>query len=111
VTKRPTPKHAAVDRFVTPDEFQTYARLAYAKGFSMVSSSPLTRSSYLAGDNTKVVATDTIKNTINILAKKHLGDDIEQFATTIGEHFLGKYKHVARVNVSIDERRWQRMEP
>ena len=67
--------------------------------------------SYASGDNTKVVATDTIKNTINILAKKHLGDDIEQFATTIGEHFLGKYKHVARVNVSIDERRWQRMEP
>ena len=67
--------------------------------------------SYASGDNTKVVATDTIKNTINILAKKHLGDDIEQFATTIGEHFLGKYEHVARVNVSIDERRWQRMEP
>jgi len=48
---QPTPKHAAVDRFVTPDEFQTYARLAYAKGFLMVSSSPLTRSSYLAGDD------------------------------------------------------------
>lgn len=48
---QPTPKHAAVDRFVTPDEFQTYARMAYAKGFLMVSSSPLTRSSYLAGDD------------------------------------------------------------
>jgi lipoyl synthase len=48
---QPTPKHAAVDRFVTPDEFQSYARMAYAKGFSMVSSSPLTRSSYLAGDD------------------------------------------------------------
>jgi lipoic acid synthetase len=48
---QPTPKHAAVDRFVTPEEFQTYAKLAYAKGFLMVSSSPLTRSSYHAGDD------------------------------------------------------------
>jgi len=66
--------------------------------------------SYTSGDNAKVVATDTIKNTINILAKQHLGDDIEQFAATIGEHFLGKYKQAARVHVSIDERRWKRME-
>jgi lipoic acid synthetase len=48
---QPTPKHAAVDRFVTPDEFESYATLARAKGFLMVSSSPLTRSSYLAGDD------------------------------------------------------------
>ncbi|MCK6452990.1 MAG: lipoyl synthase [Alphaproteobacteria bacterium] len=48
---QPTPKHAAVDRFVTPEEFQTYARMAYAKGFLMVSASPLTRSSYHAGDD------------------------------------------------------------
>jgi lipoic acid synthetase len=48
---QPTPKHAAVERFVPPEEFQTYARLAYAKGFLMVSSSPLTRSSYHAGDD------------------------------------------------------------
>ena len=48
---QPTPKHAAVDRFVTPDEFETYKRAAYAKGFLMVASSPLTRSSYHAGDD------------------------------------------------------------
>lgn len=45
---QPTPKHAPVDRFVTPDEFEDYARMARAKGFLMVSSSPLTRSSYHA---------------------------------------------------------------
>ncbi len=45
---QPTVKHAAVDRFVTPDEFADYASLARAKGFSMVSASPLTRSSYHA---------------------------------------------------------------
>ena len=48
---QPTPKHHEVDRFVTPDEFETYRKLAYGKGFLMVSATPLTRSSYLAGDD------------------------------------------------------------
>jgi len=48
---QPTPKHHAVDRFVTPDEFETFRRQALGKGFLMVSSSPLTRSSYHAGDD------------------------------------------------------------
>ena len=48
---QPTPKHAPVDRFVTPDEFKSYAAVARAKGFLMVSASPMTRSSYLAGDD------------------------------------------------------------
>ncbi|HAJ18811.1 MAG TPA: lipoyl synthase [Rhodospirillaceae bacterium] len=48
---QPTLKHAALDRFVTPDEFAAYATMARAKGFLMVSSSPLTRSSYHAGDD------------------------------------------------------------
>jgi len=45
---QPTPKHAAIDRYVTPEEFESYATLARAKGFLLVSSSPLTRSSYHA---------------------------------------------------------------
>jgi lipoic acid synthetase len=45
---QPTVKHAAIDRFVTPDEFADYAALARGKGFLMVASSPLTRSSYHA---------------------------------------------------------------
>ncbi len=48
---QPTPKHAAVARFVTPDEFAAYASAARAKGFLMVSASPLTRSSYFAGED------------------------------------------------------------
>ena len=48
---QPTPKHAAVMRYVTPDEFNYYERAARAKGFLMVSASPLTRSSYHAGDD------------------------------------------------------------
>jgi lipoic acid synthetase len=45
---QPTPKHAALDRFVTPAEFDEYAATAKAKGFLLVASSPLTRSSYHA---------------------------------------------------------------
>ncbi len=48
---QPSRKHAAIDRFVTPDEFKSYETTAYAKGFLMVSSSPLTRSSHHAGDD------------------------------------------------------------
>ena len=48
---QPTRKHAPIDRFVTPDEFKTYETIAYAKGFLMVSSSPLTRSSHHAGED------------------------------------------------------------
>jgi lipoic acid synthetase len=48
---QPTVKHAAVDRFVTPDEFKSYANAARAKGFLMVSASPLTRSSYHAAED------------------------------------------------------------
>ncbi len=45
---QPSVKHAAVDRFVTPDEFGDYASMARAKGFLQVSATPLTRSSYHA---------------------------------------------------------------
>ncbi len=48
---QPTPKHHAVARFVTPEEFAAYEKAAYGKGFLMVSATPLTRSSYHAGDD------------------------------------------------------------
>ena len=48
---QPTPKHAPVERFVTPEEFAGLETAAYGKGFLMVASSPLTRSSYHAGDD------------------------------------------------------------
>ena len=48
---QPTRKHAPIDRFVHPDEFKAYETLARAKGFLMVSSSPLTRSSHHAGED------------------------------------------------------------
>ncbi|MFZ5734533.1 MAG: lipoyl synthase [Pseudomonadota bacterium] len=48
---QPSRKHHAVMRYVTPDEFAGYEKTAYAKGFLMVSASPLTRSSHHAGDD------------------------------------------------------------
>ncbi len=48
---QPTPKHHRVDRFVTPEEFAGYEAAARGKGFLMVAASPLTRSSYHAGDD------------------------------------------------------------
>jgi lipoic acid synthetase len=48
---QPTPKHARVEEFVTPKTFEAYGAIARAKGFLQVASSPLTRSSYHAGDD------------------------------------------------------------
>jgi lipoic acid synthetase len=48
---QPTPKHASVADFVTPQVFDAYGAIARAKGFLQVASSPLTRSSYHAGDD------------------------------------------------------------
>ena len=48
---QPTPKHHAIARFVTPEEFAGYKSLAQGKGFLLVAASPLTRSSYHAGED------------------------------------------------------------
>ena len=48
---QPTPKHHAIERFVSPEEFKQLEAQAYGKGFLMVSATPLTRSSYHAGDD------------------------------------------------------------
>ena len=44
-----------LERFITPDEFENYKKIAYSKGFIMVSSSPLTRSSYHASEDFKIM--------------------------------------------------------
>ena len=46
---QPTKNHAPIDRFVTPEEFNELGKIAKSRGFLMVSSTPLTRSSYHAG--------------------------------------------------------------
>ena len=66
-------------------------------------------SSYTSGDNSKVVATDTIKNTINVFAEQHLGEEIERFGLILGEHFLTRYEQVREAEIQISERRWERL--
>src|SRR6476659_4752317 len=66
-------------------------------------------SSYTSGDNTKVVPTDTIKNTINIFARQHLGPEIERFALMLGEHFLTRYEQLRDAEIQISERQWERL--
>jgi urate oxidase len=65
--------------------------------------------SYLSDDNSQVVATDTVKNTIIALAHQHLGPCIEDFALTLGRHFLARHQQVDRVQIELRERRWDRM--
>ncbi|MCA1297035.1 lipoyl synthase [Stappia indica] len=48
---QPSSKHHTVERFVTPEEFKAFEKIAYAKGFLKVSASPLTRSSHHAGED------------------------------------------------------------
>ena len=66
-------------------------------------------SSYTAGDNSLVVATDTMKNTVNVLAHRHLGLETERFAQILAEHFPAKYPQVNTATVEISERVWDRM--
>ena len=51
----PSPKHAKLEKFITPKEFDEYKKMAIAKGFLMVASSPLTRSSYHASEDFKIM--------------------------------------------------------
>jgi len=63
---QPTPKHAPVERWWTPEEFEDLAKMARRKGFLMVSASPLTRSSHHAGDDfAKLKAARTAQDTKN----------------------------------------------
>jgi urate oxidase len=67
-------------------------------------------SSYAAGDNALVVPTDTMKNTVNVLAHEHLGRENEPFALKLAAHFLAKYPQVGQVTVELEERVWGRLQ-
>ena len=59
---QPTPKHAGIDRFVTPDEFDQLKRIGLAKGFLHVAATPLTRSSYHADEDFAALRSARQKN-------------------------------------------------
>ena len=59
---QPTNKHAKVEKFIEPKEFNEYKNVAYSKGFLMVASSPLTRSSYHASEDFKILKLNRLNN-------------------------------------------------
>jgi len=61
---QPTEKHFPIKNFVTPEDFEKYKKVAYSKGFLLVSSSPMTRSSYHAGDDFKILKEKRLKKLI-----------------------------------------------
>ena len=71
---QPTPKHHRVVRFVTPEEFDSYATIGRSKGFLLVSATPLTRSSHHAGDDfARLRAARVRQARVVILARDNFG--------------------------------------
>ena len=64
---------------------------------------------YTAGDNRAVVATDSIKNTVYVLAKENAFDSIEQFALILAKHFIATYAQVSAARVELTQSSWQRI--
>ncbi|XP_046892926.1 uricase isoform X1 [Hypomesus transpacificus] len=68
------------------------------------------RKDYLTGDNSDIIPTDTVKNTVHALAKLKGVRNIEQFSMDICQHFLTAFKHVTRAKVDMEEAPWKRLE-
>lgn len=64
---------------------------------------------YTKADNSVVVATDSIKNTIYIKAKEHPVNPPELYASTLGQHFLDTYPHISSAHIKVVVHRWTRM--
>ena len=65
--------------------------------------------SYTRADNRLVVPTDTMKNTVYVLAREKLGAETEDFGLALGEHFLKTYPQVEQADIGLSERGWERM--
>jgi len=65
---------------------------------------------YTQGDNSGVLATDTMKNTVYALAAEHPFDDIEDFGLALSDHLLQADPHIASVRVELAEHLWERIE-
>jgi urate oxidase len=65
--------------------------------------------SFLSSDNTKVIATDSIKNIANIVARAHPATDTEPYTIALADYFLGHYPHVSHVRITAHETKWDRL--
>eukprot|EP00921_Rhytidocystis_pertsovi_P004607 GHVQ01007993.1.p1 GENE.GHVQ01007993.1~~GHVQ01007993.1.p1 ORF type:complete len:228 (+),score=20.83 GHVQ01007993.1:118-801(+) len=64
---------------------------------------------YTEGDNSKVIPTDTIKNTCYVIAKESFFDSIEDYGLSLIRYFLNRHSHVSTVRVSLKEHIWERI--
>lgn len=64
---------------------------------------------YTHGDNRNVIATDSIKNTVYVLAKENAFDSVEQFALLLVRHFLATYAHVTKATTELTQTAWRRI--
>jgi urate oxidase len=65
---------------------------------------------FTKADNSIVLPTDTIKNTVYVIARKHPIQSIEQFARDLAKHFLGLVKHLDTVEIEMRQAPWNRIE-
>jgi urate oxidase len=65
--------------------------------------------SYVQGDNSRIIATDTMKNTVYALAKKHALTNLESFGQVLAGHFLEHCAHVSMATIHLEEQPWQRL--
>ncbi|HSI41474.1 MAG TPA: urate oxidase [Xanthobacteraceae bacterium] len=65
--------------------------------------------SFESSDNSSVIATDTVKNIVNIVARQQVGLDSEPFAQALAAYFLDRYAHVEKVDVTASETKWARL--
>ena len=65
--------------------------------------------SFTGPDNSSVVATDSVKNIVNVVARENLRASTEELGIAIAKRFLDRYEHVERVNVDLVETQWQRL--
>lgn len=65
--------------------------------------------SYTEADNSKVLPTDTMKNTVYFVARGTNAATIEAFACELGDHFLTNQPQVAKISIDVQEKSWQRM--
>jgi urate oxidase len=69
------------------------------------------KSCYETGDNSKILPTDTIKNTVYVLARKHDIVSIEEFGEHLVDHFLANNPQVTNVRIEMTEHLWSRIAP
>ena len=67
-------------------------------------------SAYTDGDNSKVVPTDTMKNSVYAIAKLHGVDAIETYAQHLAKHFFDSFDHITKTTICVAEKLWQRID-